>query len=195
MDAHASLHKFTRDVTKILTKQELKALRGAYDASLLSDLATQAVVDKFPASGLWVGTIQRILFEDPENGGKPLLQIGAPERELCLIALMSAEGMRLELGVHIYWGLMEGLKPKQIAALMTLVGVYAGLDRFNAALGVMTTALRALCTAAEAGKVSVPDVLPILIGAFEPAAPAPAAAPAASAPAQPVAATSSGGDH
>ncbi|MCA9550630.1 MAG: hypothetical protein KC933_11385 [Myxococcales bacterium] len=167
------VHKFTRDVTKMLTACELDALRRGYDPEALSNLATETLVAKFPASGLWVGTIQRILFADPDNGGKPLLDIEGQQRELCLITLMSAEGMGLELGVHIYWGLMERLEPEQIAALITLVGVYAGLDRFNSALGVMTTTLHALCGCAERGETTVAHVVPALLAAFEGNAPAP----------------------
>ena len=180
MDANAELHQFTQDVTKMLTERELEVLRGGYDAQLLSDLATKALVSKFPASGLWVGTIQKILFQDPDNGGRPLLDLGARERELCLITLLSAQAMGLELAVHIYWGLMEGLDPSQIAALVTLVGVYAGLDRFNAALGVMTSTMRALCECAERGRATVPEVVPALLAAFSAGEPSPPPHPSVS---------------
>lgn len=166
METHTDLHRFTKDVTEILTAEELEALRADYDPKLLSDVATKALVDKFPASGLWVNTIQKILFKDPENGGKPLLDLGGRERELCLITLMSAQHLGLELGIHVYWGMMEGLEPGQIAALMTLVGVYAGLSRFEAALSVMTKTMKALDGAAESGETEVLQVVNRLLEAF-----------------------------
>lgn len=161
------LHQFTRDVTQMLKPAEIAALRASYDAQLLSDLATKALVDKFPASGLWVSTIQKILYKDPENGGKPLLDLAARERELCLISLLSAQHSGMELGIHVYWGIMEGLEPQQIAALMTLVGVYAGLSRFEAALTVMTITMKALDAAAQAGETEVPGVINRLLAAFD----------------------------
>lgn len=160
------LHAFTKDVTEVLRPEEIEALRRGYDAQLMSDLATKALVSKFPASGLWVHTIQKILFKDEANGGKPLLDLRARERELCLITLMSAQHLGMELGVHVYWGIMEGLEPREIAALMTLVGVYAGLSRFEAALTVMTQTVQAMHTAAAAGRTDVLDVINELLKAF-----------------------------
>lgn len=165
--AEQDLHKFTSDVTQILHPDEVRALRQGYDAELLSNLATQALVSKFPASGLWVHTIQRILFEDPDNGGRPLLDLAAKERELCLITLMSAQHLGMELGVHVYWGIMEGLEPKEIAALMTLVGVYAGLSRFEAALTAMQKTVRAMHSVAEKGQTDVLSVVNALLVAFD----------------------------
>lgn len=161
------LHQFTKDVTQMLSDQQLCRLRSGYDAELLSDLATQTVVQKFPASQVWISTIQRILFKDPANGNRPLLDLSAKERELCLVTLLSAQAMDLELAVHIYWGLMEGLEPKELAALITVVGVYAGLDKFNSALDVMTKTMHALDKVASSGACQVPDVIPAIVGAFE----------------------------
>ncbi len=166
IDEQTDLQKFTRDVTKMLAPDEIAALRKGYDAPLLSNLATKALVDKFPASGLWVGTIQKILYKDPENGGRPLLDLEGRERELCLISLLSAQHSGMELGIHVYWGIMEGLEPQQIAALMTLVGVYAGLSRFEAALSVMTITMKALDGAAQAGETDVLGVINRLLEAF-----------------------------
>lgn len=166
MNDASNLHQFTKDVTEILMPEEIAALRANYDAELLSNVATKALVDKFPASGLWVGTIQKILFKDADNGGKPLLDIAPRERELCLITLMSSQNLGLELGIHIYWGIMEGLEPRQIAALLTLVGVYAGLPRFEAALTVMTKTMKALDEAAETGQTEVMQVVNHLLVAF-----------------------------
>lgn len=162
----AALHKFTNDVTRILLPGEIEALRQGYDAQLMSDLATRALVEKFPASGLWVHTIQKILFKDDDNGGKPLLDLPARERELCLLSLMSAQHLGMELGVHVYWGIMEGLEPKEIAALMTLVGVYAGLSKFEAALSVMMKAVEAMHAAAQSGDTDVLGVINKLLVAF-----------------------------
>lgn len=161
-----TLHKLTSDVTKVLLPSEIDALRDSYDPEQLSNLATRALVEKFPASGLWVHTIQKILFKDDDNGGKPLLDLPARERELCLITLMSAQHLGMELGVHIYWGIMEGLEPREIAALMTLVGVYAGLSRFEAALSVMMKAVQAMHEAAECNQTDVLGVINQMLTAF-----------------------------
>lgn len=163
---HSELHQLTKDVTEMLSEKELAALRGAYDGLLLSELATKTLVEKFPASRIWVNTIQRILYVDESRGGAPLLDITPKERELCLITLLSAQHLELELGVHIYWGMMEGLSPKQIAALITMVGVYAGLARFNSALTVMTTALKALDVVAQKPNPDVVACITALVAAF-----------------------------
>ncbi len=167
MDAsQEDLHRFTKDVTHMISAEEISALRRGSDAELMSNVATKALVDKFPASGLWVRTIQKILFQDEANGGRPLLDLKARERELCLVTLMSAQSLGLELGVHVYWGIMEGLEPSEIAALMTLVGVYAGLSRFEASLTVMTKTVHAMHDAAAAGETDVLEVINRLLEAF-----------------------------
>lgn len=121
----------------ILTAAEIDALRSGYDGAALSKMAADAIAGAHaPARGFLdfvTGT-----FYGKESDLPPR------DRELVLITLFAARESSLFLGVHIYWGLMEGLTPATIAQALLLAGAYQGLPVFNESIGVLAKTLTAL---------------------------------------------------
>lgn len=134
----------SQDVRQLLPSEDLLILRRGYRRAVLSRAAHAVCVGPYaaaaPAVESWLG-----LFY--EQGA--LLE--PAQRELVLNALLATEGRRLEVAVHVYWGLMEGLGPEQLAATFLLVGMYAGIDAYRSAIRVMHSVCRTLHELAATG--------------------------------------------
>lgn len=148
----------------LLEAEELERLRAGFSEAELSELATQLVVRDFPPAGGLVTAIQDAIYLAPRP-----LEMSAADRERVLIALLTAQGLDRQLAVHVYWGLMVGLTPRDVAETVVLTGVYAGLARQNAAMGVLRRALTALKDVADdrrRRRVPISLVLPRLLRDF-----------------------------
>ncbi|HEX2572039.1 MAG TPA: carboxymuconolactone decarboxylase family protein [Polyangia bacterium] len=137
-----------QDVCQLLGPEDLLVLRRGFRRAVLSRAAHAVCVGPYaaaaPAVEGWLG-----LFY--EQGA--LLE--PAQRELVLNALLAAEGHRREVAIHVYWGLMEGLGPEQLAATFLLIGMYAGIDAYRSAIRVMQSVCRTLRELAATGGVAV----------------------------------------
>ena len=107
---------------------------------------------------------------------RSLAGLTAKEREVGLIVLLASQRASMELAIHIYWGLMEGITTQEVAGLMMVTGVYAGIGKQTAGMKVMRSALNALqarvdatqkMTAEDAAKsLATVPVLYALVDAF-----------------------------
>ena len=123
------------DVTMILGEEQIDALRGAYDADAMNAAARAATALPWPPAAP---------FADFLIGRFYTGEAWPPaRRELVLIAIGAANlvGNGRTLAVHLYWGLMEGLGVGEIADTLLLVGAYAGIDRYSAAMRVFRALL------------------------------------------------------
>jgi alkylhydroperoxidase/carboxymuconolactone decarboxylase family protein YurZ len=152
-------------VYDILTKDELKKLRKAYDdaPSALADFATTNFDGLYPpGAGIFDAITHRFYTHGtpPEPPASPL----APrDREIVVLALLTQrQGSRLPLSVHIYWGLMAGLEPAEIGEIMLLTGSYGGIDAYTLGLGVLASTLRTLKTVAAGASQSPLEVVAAL---------------------------------
>ena len=66
------------------------------------------------------------------------------DRERCLIAVLASRDAGLNLAIHIYLGLMEGLSPGEIADIIFLGGIYTGVDRISDGLAAEMRTLTVL---------------------------------------------------
>ncbi len=134
--------KNTDDVTKLVSRRAIRALRKGYDAGQMAAMATAVLVREFPASEAYVTAIHDSLFMPHGEGQAPLLdELSGRERETALIPLLASQRAEMELAVHVYWGLMEGLNPDEIAGLLMVSGVYAGIGTQTVGLKVMSRVL------------------------------------------------------
>jgi alkylhydroperoxidase/carboxymuconolactone decarboxylase family protein YurZ len=133
------------EVASLLSSRALRALRSEYDREVMAATATAALVRDFPESEEYVTAIHDSLF-GAEKGrrSRSLAGLTDKEREVGLIVLMASQRATMELAIHIYWGLMEGVRPHEIAGLLMLTGVYAGIGRQTAGMKVMRATLLAL---------------------------------------------------
>ncbi len=147
--SHASAPGDARGVEtidRILSPDELSAFRRGFSNDRMNELARQAVAGTFPAAMAAVDLVGRTYFggvsERSPAGGSAL---DGRERERVIIALMTAGPCdTLLLAIHIYWGLMEGLSPDEIAWTQLLTGTYRGIDKFTSGVGVLTVTLRSM---------------------------------------------------
>ncbi len=120
-----------------LSDDALAAYRSLYDYEAIADAATAAIVKDLPESEAYVKAIHDSLFVPAPDAGPSLSELSGREREIGLIVLLASQRTDLELSIHVYWGLMEDISTHEIAGLLMLTGVYAGI-------GLQTTGMKLL---------------------------------------------------
>jgi len=143
-------------IDQILTAAELAAFRSGFSIERLNQLARLAVGAQFPAA---LPTLNMMIFTHtggPIEGAQApsagaLSELPSPsllsgqERERVIIALMTANPLDTSLlAIHIYWGLMEGLSPEEIAWTQLLTAAYCGIDKFTIGQKTLATTLLAM---------------------------------------------------
>jgi alkylhydroperoxidase/carboxymuconolactone decarboxylase family protein YurZ len=124
----------------MLTGKELEDLKNAWRAdankkgcrSAFDRLAPLALGALDARAMAWINPIGDYFFE-PDRVAFPT---SAPIRERCIIAIAAATDPNgpMLLPLHVFWGLMEGLTPHEIADVIAVAGVYAGLQRYTDAM-------------------------------------------------------------
>jgi hypothetical protein len=130
-------------LTTILTKTDLQTIVGQYDPVAMGKLLPVAPVIRYSPIGPYLTKIGETLYPefDPELPANPL---SAPNRERCLVALLACRARRLELAIHLYMALANGIDPAELAHILVAAGVYTGIDTVAIAFEVMQSALEIL---------------------------------------------------
>lgn len=172
-------------IDKILTPEQLEAFRKGYDADWMNQTAYASVAGSFlqagPTEQLVIRSYTTPRWPDaPVEGPAELPPPEAPiwpvpaeippkERERIIIALMTFRPMSsMFLAIHIYWGLMEGLSPNDIAWTQLLTGAYEGIDKYSNGIAVLSSTLTAMAAVYKTGKTDTPTVFDALAAAFTP---------------------------
>ena len=79
-------------------------------------------------------------------------------RECAVVALLASQGADANLGYHLFIALMVGISANDVYDILLLTGVYAGVNRLTAALGVARTTFDAVIYAAHDGVKTPGDV-------------------------------------
>ncbi|MSP62260.1 MAG: hypothetical protein EXR72_18405 [Myxococcales bacterium] len=149
-----------RTLLDILTVDALKTLRGGFQEPRMIEATGTALTTLFPKSAVIVDSILQ-----EYQGGDDL----APrDRERCIITMLATQDAGLTLAVHMYWGLMEGLDPLEIANTLLLMGAYSGIPHFAHGALILRDLLTELAALAEQGGEAVksPSVLKALMNRF-----------------------------
>jgi alkylhydroperoxidase/carboxymuconolactone decarboxylase family protein YurZ len=129
----------------------------------MTAIMTGTLPELHPGAGPYVEGIARALYPTGTNVA-PLAPV---DRERCVLALLAARGGRFTLAMHVYVGLMEGLAAEEVAHILLLAGVYAGIGAFADGLQVLVRALAALETlVAKGGPLDAAAIVPALRTAF-----------------------------
>ncbi len=120
----------------VITEAQLAALREAYDPAVMAFVTRNSLAEAYPPGAEFIGALMDSLYS-----GEP---ISHADRERCLIALLAVNGEPMPLAVHIYWGLVEGLSPEEIAHTLLLTGAYSGVPKYAAGLLVLQKVVAAL---------------------------------------------------
>ncbi len=105
-----------------LDLRKLALLRSAYVASEMASANVRGIGELAPDLERWNAEIARTFY----GSGGPLAPVN---RERCLVTLLAHTGPLLPFGVHVYWGLMEGLTVEELCQIVGLVGCYGGLPK------------------------------------------------------------------
>jgi alkylhydroperoxidase/carboxymuconolactone decarboxylase family protein YurZ len=123
-----------------LQPAQLETLRKAYR----SEDAVQILSSGMPAlddrTAKYIDAIRSTFYEGTAMQPK--------DRERCLIAVLASRDAGLNLAIHIYLGLMEGLSPGEIADIIFLGGIYTGVDRISDGLAAEIRTLTVLAQVA-----------------------------------------------
>ena len=147
-------------VATMLGDDALALLRKGYQPAAMLAASGRTLTTLFPKAAQYIDAVMAEYV-----GGDDL---APPDRERCIITILTLQDARGTLAAHLYWGLMEGLSPVEIANTLLLAGAYAGVPHFAAALFTFRTVLEQLAGLAAKGgdAVQSPSVLKALLEAF-----------------------------
>lgn len=93
-------------------------------------------------------------------------QLEPDHRECAVIALLVAQQADVNLALHLFIGLMSGLRARDVADLVFLAGVYAGANVLTAGLHVLAKTFDAVLQSANAGAATPADVFAKILRAY-----------------------------
>lgn len=134
-----------QDLRTVLSDESLDLLRRSYDATVMAQAASGPFAIVYPPLDPWVRETSATFFERSS--------LAPQDRERCVIALLTVNGIAASLAIHIYWGLMEGLEIDDVCQTISLVGLYAGMPRVAFGMTVMQHVLRILDGSLTRGSV------------------------------------------
>lgn len=132
-----------------LDQDRLADLRRAYDAKAMRAVMLDAFVERHRPLTQWCLAIDSTFYAESTP-------MSAANRERCLIAMLACTGASVPLGIHMYWGLMEGLSSEEIYTIVSLAGCYGGVPRLVtsfAVIDVVSDVLRTLEGPLDPGRV------------------------------------------
>jgi hypothetical protein len=130
------------DLRAALSDDALRTLRAHYRRDDIARAARRSVIEPYPPSAGFGAFVTDTLFD--------AARIAPSERERVVLALLlsRASSPSFAVAIHVYWSLMEGLSIVDVADVVTLTGVYAGMAHYKVGLDTMRVTLAVLRDAA-----------------------------------------------
>jgi len=153
------------DIDRVLSDGDLQQLRKGYDGADMTHILSTGIPRLDKHTTKYIHSIRRAFYDGTRMLPK--------DRERCLIGILSSRDSGLNLAIHIYVGLMEGLSPDEISDVIFLGGVYTGVDRLSDGLAAEVRALTVLKHVVGSGSCAALDVMKALKAAFTPPPPTP----------------------
>lgn len=125
-------------ISQMLHPTRLDALRAGYSDKALNELFDAVLPNLYKPSKKYIETILDAFDHNRPSDASPTRKaLSPPDRERCIVALLASRGETFTLAMHIYTGLMVGLTPQEIANILMLTGVYAGVSTFTDGLLIL----------------------------------------------------------
>jgi hypothetical protein len=102
------------------------------------------LVGLYPPVKNYVEAVGTTLY--PEMQATPDGPLARANRERCVLAVLGGRQESLNLAVHIYLALVNGVSPGEIAHILALAGVYGGMGSFAHSLDIEKVTLEHLKT-------------------------------------------------
>lgn len=148
-----------QDLRTILSEEQLRKLREAYDPRSMRAAMLDATIAAYPLTRSWNEAIESTFYGD----GSPL---PARDRERCLIALLSSTNSSFSLAIHSYWGLMEGLTPSELCHIAALAACYRGVSNLGQSMPTIARLLRLLKRVADTNRCDSQAVVGLIASEF-----------------------------
>jgi alkylhydroperoxidase/carboxymuconolactone decarboxylase family protein YurZ len=148
------------NVAEVLAQESLRSLRQAYDPKMMSAANVAALSSAYPPLRAWAEETSSTFFDRPGA-------LAPKDRERCIITLLAYNGPALSLGVHVYWGLMEGLGVDEVCQAVALAGCYGGLPACARGLLVVNRVMALLQRVSEGPPCTPQSVLELMIREFQ----------------------------
>ena len=133
-------------ITNILTKADIKALRANFNSDQDNALLIDGFTKRFCQTKEMMNGIE-FTFRNPK--AKP---ISLKRPEIVIITLLCSQKLKVDLSLHLYLGLMNGLAPYQIGEILSLVGVYSGVPAMALGLETAESTFSTLKSRTDCGK-------------------------------------------
>jgi hypothetical protein len=145
-----------------LHEPELEKLRAGYDSEVMTGLLGRGLPGLDADTTTYVKAIRKQFYKRAHQRMRP------QDRERVLIGVLVSRDAGLNLALHVYSGLMEGLSPHDVADIIFLSGIYTGVDCISDGLDAVTRTLDVLSQLADEDRCTVLDVVGQLRAAFKP---------------------------
>jgi alkylhydroperoxidase/carboxymuconolactone decarboxylase family protein YurZ len=131
------------DLTKILSASDLKAIKSQYNPIAMDNVLSFTLTHQYEAITPYMTAMGGALYPEMQTGATPS-PLPAANRERCLVAVLAGRTRRLQLAVHIYLALANGVEPPELVHILLATGVYTGFDTVPSSFGVMQATLDVL---------------------------------------------------
>jgi alkylhydroperoxidase/carboxymuconolactone decarboxylase family protein YurZ len=131
------------DLTKILSTSDINVIKRQYDPIKMGTVLSYTLTTQYPAITPYMTTMGGALYPEMQAGGKDS-PLPPANRERCLVALLAGRARHLQLAVHIYTAIANGVDPSELVHILLATGVYTGFDTVPTSFGVMQTTLDVL---------------------------------------------------
>jgi ubiquinone/menaquinone biosynthesis C-methylase UbiE/alkylhydroperoxidase/carboxymuconolactone decarboxylase family protein YurZ/uncharacterized protein YbaR (Trm112 family) len=139
------------DISTVLNGADLTAITGGFDAGEMNKKLREFFSNTYPATKDWLDALEKAF-----NTAHP---IEVADRERVIVALLASRGRGFELALHMYVAVANGVTPEEIAHIVFLTGIYAGVDTFARALAIGLSTMAILKDLTKGGaQPSVADV-------------------------------------
>jgi alkylhydroperoxidase/carboxymuconolactone decarboxylase family protein YurZ len=147
------------EIDTVLQPGQLEMLRASYRDEDAIQILSSGIPGLDERTAEYISAIRRAFYQSSPMDPK--------DRERCLIAVLASRDAGLNLAIHIYVGLMEGLSPQEIADIIFLGGVYTGVDHISDGLAAEKRTLTVLAQIAAPPRLcTVLQVMQALHDAF-----------------------------
>ncbi|RKH66458.1 carboxymuconolactone decarboxylase family protein [Corallococcus aberystwythensis] len=146
-----------QEVSNLLSPDALKRLRIRYNnkpSDPLAKLSRGIIQDMYSQSSDLLKEMMSEFYTSRKFAQVQEFAQFARDREQIVIALLAARmgNRRLHLALHLYWGLMVGLSPAEIAHRLLFVSFYSGIDTLTSSLETFSAVLNKLQELANSAK-------------------------------------------
>jgi carboxymuconolactone decarboxylase family protein len=153
------------ELSTILNQPELDSIAGQYNPVVVGKLLSLRLANQHKVTRPYLRGIGNSLYPEFESSRRTN-PLSAANRERCLVALLASRSRRLELAIHIYMALANGVVPGELAQIILAAGVYTGVDTVGSGFDTLQMTLLTLKNLVTSKTLDPEKVVSTLAGVF-----------------------------